>query len=219
MYARVLFFLGIDGSGKSTHARTIELLLKSQGRNVKYIWMRRKAYFSIPLLVISRILGITKVINYTNGSHWISIYPFYAYRPLQLLWPWFQFIDSLLHTFFTIKLPLLFNPKIIILVDRGMVDTLVDITVDVGIPKGYKRLETLFISSIPKNSYILVFDIDEKIAMQRKKDIPDIHYLKIRRKIYKRLASRYNWPIFSTESDFKTVHRKIMLMIQRNLEC
>ena len=181
--------------------------------------MRRIAYSSLPLLVFSRVLGITKVRRFKNGKHWISEYPFYAYRPLQFLWPLFQLADSLLHTALSINLTLLTNPKTIIVVDRGIIDTLVDVTVDAGFPKGYSILESLYVTSIPKNSYVAVFDIDEKIAMQRKSDIPSIRYLELRRKLYLSLAKRYNWPVFSTEADFVQVHKRLLSTIRRNFDC
>lgn len=218
-YPSILVFLGIDGSGKSTHARAIHNFLRSEGKRVKYVWMRRIAYSSLPLLGLSRALGITRVRRFKNGAHWISEYPFYAYRPLQLLWPLFQLADSLLHTIFSINLPLLINPETIIVVDRGIIDTLVDVTIDAGFSKGYAILESLYVMSIPKNSYIAVFDIDEKIAMQRKSDIPSIRYLELRRKLYLSLAKRYNWPIFSTEADFVQVHKSLLSTIRRNFDC
>lgn len=219
LYPRVIFFVGIDGSGKSAHAHAVETLLRSKGKNVKYVWMRRIAYCSIPLLGMCRVLGITKVRRFKDGSHWISEYPFYAYRPLQLLWPWLQLTDSLLHTLFYISLPLLFSSKTIVVVDRGIIDTLVDVTVDVGFPKGYTVLENLFVSAVPKDSCITVFDVDEAIAIQRKDDIPDIQYLKIRRKLYAELAKRCKWPIFSTEDNFSSVHKKVVSVIGSGCRC
>jgi len=218
-FPNVIIFLGIDGSGKSTHALALASFLRSIGKNVKYVWMRRIAFFSLPLLAVSRLLGITKVRRFKDGSHWISEYPFYAYSPFKLLWPWLQLVDSLIHITFCIYFPLLFNPHIIIIIDRGIIDTLVDVTADCLSPKGYRILERLFIHSIPKNSFVIVLDVEETVAIKRKSDIPSIHFLKIRRKICRLLAKRYKWPILSTDKSFEDVHRKMLLMIRENLIC
>jgi len=219
MFPRVFFVLGIDGSGKSTHGHALRTLFESEGKKVKYVWMRRVAYFSIPLLGISRILGITKVRRFKNGAHWISEYPFYAYRPLKFLWPLLQLVDSTLRATFSITIPLLLDPELTIIVDRGIIDTLVDVTVDIGFTKKSRVIESLYESSIPKNSFIAIFDIDEETAIQRKSDIPSISYLTIRRKLYLNLAKKYKWPIYSTKGNFDEVHNELILEIQRNSVC
>ena len=59
-------------------------------------------------------------------------------------------------------------------------------TKDYQLPKSLAS--RLLLSLIPKDSRLIVIDVDESIAYNRKHDIPSINYLKERRKLYLTLA-------------------------------
>lgn len=213
MKSKVIIFSGIDGSGKSTHAHKLLHNLISQNIRARYIWMRGrgKPLLSFPLLVLCRLLGITKVRKLKNGMK-VSEYPFYAYKSFRFLWPWLQLMDSLIHTVIHVYFPSFWFDGVLI-IDRGIVDTLVDVISDVHTPTGARLLQRLFLSLLPKGSLVIVLDVNEKVAMIRKKDIPSKRYLSIRRRIYKYLASKYGWPVISTDGDFDNSHNALLKVL------
>jgi len=212
--AKVIVFSGIDGSGKSEHARKLVYELISCSKSAKYLWMRGKGktFFSFPLLVLCRLLKITKVHKLENETK-VSEYPFHIYKPLRLLWPWLQLIDSIIYATVLIRLPLVHSHDILI-IDRSVIDTLVDAISDVHSPYGIRILQRLFLSLLPNNSLLIVLDVDEEIAMRRKKDILSKRYLSTRRKIYESLAKIYNWPIVLTSENFIDTHGTLLRMVE-----
>jgi len=211
---KVIILSGIDGSGKSTHARKLASELQSSGNPVKYLWMRGQGriFLSFMLLTLCRLLGITKVRRLENGVK-VSEYPFYAYRPLRLLFPWLQFFDSLLYSGILVHRPLLRSHDIIM--DRSAVDTFVDIIAYTHAPVAAQLLQRLLLALLPKGSLVVVLDLNEETAMRRKRDVLCIDYLKSRRRIYRHLAENYGWYILSTEFEFKKVHELIMRLIEK----
>lgn len=218
MVGKIIIFSGIDGSGKSMHACKLAHELRSCGRSVKCLWMRGRgrSFLSFPLLALCRLLGVIKVHRLNSGVR-VSEYPFYAYRPLRLLWPLLQLVDSILYSVILVYSPLMRSYDITIM-DRSVIDTLVDTIADTHAPTSVQLLHRLFLALLPKNSLVVMLDTSEEAAMNRKKDIPDIHYLKIRRRIYKHLAERYKWYTVATKVEFKTVHDLLMKLIEKGLK-
>lgn len=210
--AKVIVLAGVDGAGKSRHARRLLKKLE-ENRRVKYIWMRGRGrvFLSLPLLVICRLLGITQIRKLKKGIK-VSEYPFYAYKPLRLLWPWLQLIDSMIYSAILIHLPR-FSSRDTIIIDRSVVDTLVDIVADVRRPWGKQLLHRLFLSLLPKNSQVIILDVSAEVAITRKNDIPSRQFIGIRRRIYKLLAEGYNWDILSTEDAFEVVNRTLLQIV------
>ena len=215
---KTILFSGIDGSGRTKHARKLTYELRSNGICVKNLWMRGRGriFFSFPLLILCRLLQITKVHKLENGIT-ISEYPFYAYKPIRLLWPWLQFVDSLFYTIIFLYRPFS-RSRALVLIDRNVIDTLVDIVADTRTPIGYHLLQMLLLALLPKNSFVVVLDVSEDVAMSRKKDILNLHYLKIRIENYRRLAKKYGWYLLSTDDDYNHVHKLLLATVSKTLK-
>jgi hypothetical protein len=171
-----------------------------------------RTFISIPFLALCQLLKITKVHRLEGGIR-ASEYRFYAYKPLRLLWPLIQFVDSMIYTLILILLPKHFYDVIIF--DRSPIDTLVDIIADTMLPIGMGILQKLFLSLLPRNSVVIILDINEKIALIRKRDILGKSYLSVRRRIYIKLAELYRWHVISTNGSFETLTHSIESIISR----
>jgi thymidylate kinase len=196
---------GIDGSGKSAHARGVVAAGRKKGMNLRIIWARRVA-LSLPLMAFCRLARITKVYKNNNGFT-VSEYPFYAYTPLRLVRPWLLVLDWFYFDLY-IKMYQAFTRTSVVF-DRYTLDAFVDVLVDVRNPIGAGLLERLFIISLTKNVSIILLDIDEATAIERKKDISSFHYLWRRRRAYTQLADKYGWTVIETKDSYKIVNSKI----------
>jgi len=199
---------GIDGSGKTTQLRLLDEYLKERRLKVKNVWSRWPAFFSYPFLALCRVLGYTKwrTINRSNVRY--AERRFYMNKALIKLWPWLFTIDTLIYSIFQIKIPTIFG--YIILCDRFIPDIIVDLiceTKDYQLPT--RLTGRLLLSLIPKNSKLLLLDVKENTAYNRKKDIPSIKYLKERRKLYLTIAKTLRIPIIDGEKPTTSVHRTI----------
>jgi dTMP kinase len=209
MIYRVIIISGIDGSGKTTQIKLLERCLKHKGFKVKGIWFRWVAFISYPILALCRILGYTtwRVVE-RSGVRYVER-RFYLNKTLARLWPWFYAVDVLIHAIFKIFIwiPLGY----IILIDRFIPDILIDLmyeTKDCRIPR--RLAGRLLISLIPKGSKLIIIDVNENTAYNRKHDIPNIHYLKERRRLYLYIAKTLNISIINGEKDILEVYKNIL---------
>jgi len=181
-----------------------------QGKKTRYVYMRgySRVFLAVPFLVISRLLGVTRVHVLEDGIK-VSEYRFYTNKVFKTFWPFVSLIDSLLYSFIFFHLCSI-SYKGLTISDRSIVDTLVDIIADTQDCYFFKHYGRYFLNLIPKNSVVVLLDVDEKTAIKRKKDVLNLRYLKKRRAIYRKLADRYKWVIINTNTDFDIVHQKLL---------
>ena len=119
----VVYVSGMDGSGKSTVASMLEHELRARGVPVVRIWFRFPFLLTLPLLLIARLTGLTRVVRCRGRS--LSIHFFRAIAlPFTLLF----IIDLTIHYLLRIRLRTLL--PIVLVVDRGPLDSLMDLAAD-----------------------------------------------------------------------------------------
>uniref|UniRef100_A0A7J3SKY8 Thymidylate kinase n=1 Tax=Fervidicoccus fontis TaxID=683846 RepID=A0A7J3SKY8_9CREN len=209
---KVIAICGIDGSGKTTQIKLLEKYLRRRDLRVKRVWFRWGAFFSYPLLALCRILGYTKWKTVSRSNVRCAERNFYRNRALARLWPWLFTLDALIYSFLKIKVRRILGYTI--LCDRFIPDIIVDMmceTRDYQLPK--RLIGRLLLSLIPKNSKLIVIDVAENIAYDRKHDVPSIDYLKERRKLYLTLAKTLRIPVVDGERDSCKVSEDILNLL------
>jgi dTMP kinase len=206
---KVVIVSGIDGSGKTTQIKLLERYLRHRGFKVKRIWFRWVAFVSYPILALCRILGYTKWRVIERSGVRYAERRFYLNKTLARLWPWFYAVDVLIHTIF--KIFIWISLGYIILIDRFIPDILIDLmyeTKDYQIPR--RLVGRLLISLIPKKSRLIIIDVNENTAYNRKHDIPNINYLKERRRLYLYIAKTLSIPVISGEKNVLEVYKTVL---------
>ena len=208
MLEKIIILTGIDGSGKTRHAQMLVSDYLRTGEDCSYIWMRTAYFFSLPFMVICRLLGFASMKKLPNGKTSIEHLYYYS-KPISLLWPWVQLVDLLL--FLTVKVHTRFMRRNIVVADRFIHDILVDLMVDVDNPNLHQSLVgKLILSLIPAGAITILFDADEQTALQRKSDIPSKQYLTTRRQKYKMLANYLAFSEISSIPSFDIVHEELL---------
>ncbi len=209
----IIAICGIDGSGKTTQIKLLEKYLKERGFKVKYVWFRWTAFFSYPILALCRLLGYTKWRTIGGSGVRYAEREFYMNKTLAKIWPWFFTLDTFIHLIFRIKIRNILG--YIILCDRFILDIFVDLmyeTKDYRLPKSL--IGRILFSLMPKNSKLVIIDVDESIAYLRKRDIPSIDYLKKRRELYIMLAKILRIPIVNGGREIWKIHEDILNIIK-----
>jgi len=206
---KLICFVGIDGCGKSSHINKIVNDLNNKKVPCKIV--RCGAHvrvFTFPLYVIAKLIGIVPDYNESKRYIHTSKYPdVYKNKVICTLWPWAVFFDSCLMELIRIKVPLRTHEYVFS--DRYVYDVLVEIMVvtrdldfcNTTIGKLFLRLSNA--------STIIYLNTDEKEAFKRKTDIPDLEFLRIRKKMYNIVLAQQKVIIFDTTESFENAHKMI----------
>lgn len=209
-------FIGIDGSGKTTHLLALLDKLSSKGLHCKYIPLRGTyfRFISLPLLYLCRIFGREEKIVLNGKKRYIRHPNLISNSAIKTLWSILFLIDmyilAILRGYF-------WSRAQIILCDRYIVDSLVDLMVALKDYTIYRRRIGRFFLSLIRPDMTLLLDVSEKEAFSRKKDAPSLSYQILRRDLYRRIAADLNIPVINTDRPFNIVHKEIISYIRNIL--
>lgn len=204
-----IYICGIDGSGKTTQINLISKHLCVRQLRYKYVWLRWAAFISYPFLAFCRLLKYTqwKIIRRSNIKY--PEHAFYKNRAIVKVWTWLFSIDIFLYSILRVKIPIKIGYHV--LCDRFVLDAVVDLIIETKNIRLLRDLAgRLLLALIPKQSIVIMLDIDEKEAFKRKKDIPSINYLRKRRELYLMLADILKIPIVDGRQNAERVHKEIV---------
>jgi len=209
-------FTGIDGSGKTTLAKSLVDAMEQKGVKAKYVYNRYIPIILRPLMLVGRWLFLRgkdvfeNYEDYTDAKKSASKkHPFWAtlYQRILLFDYFFQIL-------FKIKLPLFFGKNIVC--DRYIYDTIVtDLSVDFNYSKEeIKNLLDKLLSFFPTPHITFLVDLPEEIAFQRKDDLPSVDYLRDRREKYLYLGKECEMIILDGSMPLEEVEH----IIEKNVE-
>jgi len=207
---KLICIIGIDGSGKTAHARKLISEIKKSGSRCKYVWFREPFFFSFPFMFLCRILGFVRKVS--SQKNQIFIQHEYYEKPIALIWPWIRLIDVIIFLSWKVYVPIWRG--ITVVCDRFIHDIIVDTMVDINDFSFHMTLPgQLVLKLVPPSAVVVLLDVDEKIAFQRKGDIPYLKYLTGRKKLYLSLATYLKILIIDTEQLFITAHKVLLKKI------
>jgi len=204
----VICLIGIDGSGKTTHARKIISHLQQSGDKCRYVWFGTPYFLSYPFMIICRTLGLTEIHRLPNKVI-CSEHQYYRNKPVALIWPWIQFLDLALFVFLQVYVSLLLEFTVVC--DRFVYDILVEIMADINDTKLYEKLVGRLILRLkPRSTVVFFLDVNEKTALIRKQDIPNVRYLTCRRNNYCLISRDLNILTADAERPFNCVQKHLV---------
>ena len=205
-------FMGIDGSGKTSHAKTLVKSLKQKGIRCRYVWGRWTPRLLKPLEFILKKFYFRSKKIYTSDydEYTMQKRRIIANRPSALIWQYLVLLDYFFQFLWKIRLPLLLRKTIIC--DRYIYDTLVDLMVNSNLSgeETEGMFTSRFLSLFPKPDLILLLDVPEEVACIRKGDLELINYLADRRKIYLKLNHVLQGLVLDNSQNFFEIQVAIM---------
>lgn len=192
----LICFIGIDGAGKTTHAKALAEIMKKNGVECKYVWCRFEPFLIAPFITVARVLFLRKKDMFKNyGEYSIAKKNLLKNGFLSKLYQYLILSDYFLQVFLKVKIPLRFGKNIIC--DRYIHDTIIT---DLAVYLGYsdekiKKVLGRCLYFFPKPDLSFLIDVPEEIAFQRKDDTPSIEYLRERRNIYLNIGKEYEMVI------------------------
>ena len=188
---KFICIIGIDGSGKTTQAKKLQMNLQKKGIRSKYVYGRVIPLFPRPFMYLGRKIFLKGSNIYTDFNNYSAKKKeVFNNRFLSKMYQNFIIFDYLIQVFVKIKIPLLFGFTLVS--DRYAYDTIVtDLSVDLNYTdENLKKMLNTIFKVIPVPDTVFLIDVPEEIAFSRKDDVPDINYLRERRSTYLKVA---NW--------------------------
>ena len=189
-------FTGIDGSGKTTLAKSLVEVMKRKGIESRYVYNRFNPFMLKPFIIVARALllrGKDMFKDYIADSN--AKRRIFKNRFLSIVYQSFLLFDYSFQIFLKVKILLMLGRNIIC--DRYIYDTVcTDLATDLNysdekIVNILRKCLYLF----PKPDMTFLIDVPEEIAYKRKDDVPSVDYLKDRRNVYLKVGREYEMTI------------------------
>ena len=195
-------FTGIDGSGKTTLAKSLVVVMKRKGIECRYVYNRFNPFMLKPFIIVARALflrGTDVFEDYTEDCN--AKKKLFKNRFLSVIYQSFLLFDYSFQIFLKVKIPLMLGRNIIC--DRYIYDT---VCTDLAVDLNYSEKKTMDILRkclylFPKPDMIFLIDVLEEVAYGRKGDVPSVDYLKDRRNIYLEIGREHEMMILDGTQD------------------
>lgn len=209
---RLICFIGVDGSGKTTISREVARILREKGIKCKRTYGRLQPFILRTLTMVAR-----KLIARKSGKD------YKAYKKekkktvkkmkiLSKLYTMILLVEYYIQLFIRIRLPLLLGK--VVICDRYVYDTVInDIPLESDDIDTIERWINRIFNFAPKPDIVFLIDVPEDISMMRKKDIPSIEYIHERRGIYLALGEIYDMVVMDGTEDLDELKCEILKKI------
>jgi thymidylate kinase len=210
MGAKLICFVGVDGSGKSTQINLLRQSITKKGLRCRSFWLGWIPYVSSPLRFFTKKRGYTKREYYR--SHEYTIPFFYKNKLLAFLFPFIMLFDYLYLIYLQI-LPRKINNDYLLL-DRYAYEIIIRMHESSRL-QSLKRFFIWLIPHIfPKPDYTILIDINERTVENRKPEFPS-SIIKERRQQYLKLAEKYGFFIIKGIKSKEKINQAIEKIIFR----
>lgn len=182
--------IGPDGSGKSSISNMVVEKLSPTFPQIRYVWCRFESkLLGFLLRVNSKVAGFEGDFRESYEARSESKNRLLTNSPLR--WPYLAFVVISYMMDLRKKVVRPLRAGYLIVSDRYVYDTIVDLWVDFGKKdKSLVFLTPMLINIAPPPKYVFWVDVPEEISMSRKNDVPNIEYVAMRRKGYELLSRR-----------------------------
>ena len=201
-----IIFCGLDGSGKSTQANLLKDFFQKHDIYSNYLWLRSPNRLSIPLVILFKLLRISYS-QKTKSGNMIGVTNLENHKFLQKIWKQTLFSD--LKFILKHKIDPLINSSKIPIIDRFIIDILVDLAIDTNDDSVIDELANPFLSLIPKQSKFFFLDIQPELSYERNLE-ESIPILERRKRLYYKISKYTDLIIIDGNKTIEEIHTQII---------
>ena len=193
----LICFTGVDGSGKTTHAKHLQKFLNEKGYLCYYTWAGSKPIFLYIFLGVTRALGYWNTVKKEDWMDPLEKAPVKLRSRLGMLYRLLLYIDFEITTSIKIRKPLSLGK--IVICDRYFYDLIMELKLSNLCTSKYERL---LLSSLPSPQKIFFADAQSDLIIQRRPD-SDLKRVLAKRNAYRKIAHIYGFRIIDTLKPFE----------------
>jgi len=187
---KLVCFIGIDGSGKSTLSKMLYEHLKKRNIKCKHVYGRLLPKLTKPIFIIAQKIFLRKSKSdykaYSKTKHDVIK----KYGILSKIYAYLLIFEYFWLILFKIRIPLALG--YVVVCDRYVYDTVInDLPVDISDENNIVSWINNIFKFAPYPDVTFLVDVPEDIAMKRKDDIPDIEYIREKRNLYRNVISKH----------------------------
>ena len=132
MHDRLICFIGIDGSGKSTTSKILMKMLEDLGIKCHIVWGAYDLWFLRPIIRTAKHFFLKNPSPYTNYSEYSNeMKKTSGKKKLLRVYKFLVFCEYWLEIFIKVRVPLLIGRTVIC--DRYVFDTIINICSNIGV--------------------------------------------------------------------------------------
>jgi len=225
MKIMIIALSGPDGTGKTSCAKILSILLRKRGVVTSRVWIKHVHTFAYAILRMLEIINLRHVVRSPSGT-----FVTHSMARYSKLWMWIELLGILpliLRTHIHTKLLSIIKNNGVIIADRYILDSLVHIVISLVYLKGYvnendidkiTRFSPFKIlrAFLVKSTLNILLDGNVDVLMKRKKDKPDLrNYLRLQRLLYKLISNKLSIPIIYIDTTNKSLHTVCSDIAQR----
>lgn len=213
---KFICFEGIDGAGKTTLIRSILDRLAENRLKFSYVWGGLEPYL---MRLVKKVIKRSFLANYDMFEDYTQ----YTVKKREIskkhpllskLYFLMTLLDYLPRIFFRMTFPLLLGKRII--ADRYVFDVAIALCLNFDYSESrLNRIIKRLFYIIPKPDLVFLIDTPEKIAFNRKEDVPSLKYLRETRELYLRLAEEYGMIVLDGRQPVDHLSSKIEAELKR----
>ncbi len=189
---RIICWIGLDGSGKSTCSAMAAEWLQRVGLRTRELWGAYDSFLLLPLIRLYKKILLGRNANpYSDYSSYHEQIASKARSPAVTVYRCALFVEYFVQLHFKLARPRLFGWWAVC--DRYVIDTTIHIAANLRLPVDeHVALLERWMKFFPDPALICWVDVPVDVSMVRKDDIPSPQYIEIRRPYYENLARA--WP-------------------------
>jgi thymidylate kinase len=216
---KLVCLIGIDGSGKTTLSKHLVSFLNNNGKKTIYVYGRYQPFLLRPIMKLGKRIFYRNADMYAAYSEYShkKISTIRKHKFLSMLYQSLVDLEYKTQLIFKVEIPLFLGYFIVS--DRYIFDTIVsDLSIDFDYSSDQiKSTLDHYFNSFPKPDCLVVIDVPEYIAYERKDDTPSIQYLQERRHKYLQIGREFDAHILDGSKSLTQTKNDIELLIGRTL--
>jgi len=212
MKPKMICFMGLDGSGKSTSIEYAYQHLKDAGYRVEVVRAAYVIKYLRPIIHLGKKLLMKHESDPYGGDYKAYLEKMRKQSKKKGVYRVFSALTTMefkLQIFFSITLKRLFGTTL--LVDRYVYDNVVTYATNLGLGEDYIKdtMEHKW-KRAPKPDLLVYIKTPVDVCCSRKNDIPDPLYLEIREPLYDKVADLYGATIISGNQELENMTREVV---------